>query len=248
MASNYVHNFSPNSVFEESDLPVLGIVQGQIQAICPVDQSNNQGDCPVVYGAKFCMFSGDAGAELKVHLRTVRCKEGHSEEDPSTWEPLNINGYKFITLYLRDRNTKTHFMTIHGYPISPMREGNVIFRMPEHIFDCASGEYEGEVEVEYWTGRIVTAIEKVLLEVHEDFSGHGEANTHLRCQNFVEHLPAPIEDPVPTQLPWFEEELQIEHRDARRLSLLQSGPAAMTFSASAKVARAARVKPVRIVR
>jgi hypothetical protein len=248
MASNYVHEFSPNTIFGEEALPVIGVVQGQLQAICPLDPNANDNACPVIYGAKFCMFAGDSGSELKVHLRTVRCKEGHSEEDPSTWEPLNINGYKFITLYLRDTQTKEHFMTIHGYPVSPMREGNVVFRMPEHVFDCASGEYEGEVEVEYWTGRIVTAIEKVLLEVREDFSGHGEANTHPKCQNFIEHLPAPIEDPVPTQLPWFDETPQIEHRDARRLSLLQSGTATMAFSTSALIARAARVKPVRITR
>ena len=210
-------------------------------AYCPdPGDANDNGDCPVIYGTKFCMFAGDSGAELKVHLRTVRCKEGEFEDDPSTWEPLNINGYKFITLYLRNRTTRDHFMSIYGYPITPMRNGNVVFRMPDHIFDCVSGEYEGEVEVEYWTGRIVTAIEKVLMEVHEDFSGHGESNMHPNCTATPEHLPS-FPDEFPTQLP-VDDALQIEHMKTRYARML--APAAvevMTAENSARIARMRRV-------
>ena len=163
---------------------------------CSLDGSENDNRifpaCVPSYPYKVCMIAGNAGAEIKVHLRNEKCEDGMDPDDPSTWHPLNIAGFQYITMYIRDTATHEHLLTLPGFPVSPMKNGNIVFRIPPGSINCVSGEYEGETEISFHDGRIITAKERIVFEIREDFSGHGEAGTHPDCEVIPEH---PICDP-----------------------------------------------------
>jgi len=193
MSSNFSSfaMFSPNSD-SANNANILG-------SAC-LGRADNGEDYCRDYQSTFCLIAGDAKTALYVHLKNVRCKEGASEEDPSTWKSLNIAGYKFITMYARNIDDHSLNFTLHGYPVAPLKNGNVVFLFHKGVLDCISGEWEGEVEIEYKTGRIVTAIEWVKFLINEDFSGHGSRDGHPKCEDKIDHMP---EIPGIQQLPLF---------------------------------------------
>ena len=141
------------------------------------------------HNAEFCIIAGNAKTALYVQLWNVRCRDGISESEPETWIPLNIAGYKYITLYARKMDDHNQRFILHGYPVAPLEGGKVVFLFYPGVLDCIGGIYEGEVEIEFKDERIVTAIEWVKFKIVEDFSGHGAQSTNPECNAEVDHMP-----------------------------------------------------------
>ena len=210
--------FSPNA--QRAEQPSKGYISescGCTSMLGSEDAEHGGLGCRM-HNADICVIAGNAKTALYARLWNVRCREDISEADPSTWLPLNIAGYKYITAYIRKMDDHDEFFVLHGYPIAPLNGGKVVFLFHEGVLDCVGGIYEGEVEIEFKTGRIVTAIEWFRLRIEEDFSGHGHRNTHPDCDDPVDHLPEipgiqlhpelPLEQlpeflvpEIPTQLP-----------------------------------------------
>ena len=230
--------FSPNAQRAERQS------QGYISESCGCAAmliDDNEGLGCRMHNADICIIAGNAKTALYVQLWNVRCREDISEADPSTWIPLSIAGYKHITSYIRKMDDHDEKFILHGYPVAPLAGGKVVFLFHEGVLDCAGGIYEGEVEIEYKNGRIVTAIEWFKLRIEEDFSGHGHRSTHPDCGDKVDHLPEipgiqllpemlPEQLPelpdflvpeIPVQLPNVEPELQtvMRRNSIRRIAL-----------------------------
>lgn len=198
-------NFSPNSVSVQQSLPAVQQTQyAGVPSVIPRDrgfisestvcgnliseEDSLTNQCRM-HNAEFCIIAGNAKTALYVTLWNVRCRDDVSEFEPESWIPLNIAGYKYITLYARNMNNHDEVFIVHGYPVAPLENGKVVFLFQEKSLDCRGGVYEGEVEIEFKDGRIVTAIEWVMLKIVEDFSGHGHYSTHPNCHDPVDHMP-----------------------------------------------------------
>lgn len=226
MSSNYTsfafNKFSPREVrfspnAQRTERPSQRQEQGYISESCGCTDLLNYSDEGLgcrMHNADICIIAGNAKTALYVQLWNVRCREDIFESDPSTWIPLNIAGYKYITAYVRKMDDHDEFFILHGYPIAPLHGGKVVFLFYEGVLNCKGGIYELEVEIEYKDGRIVTAIEWAKLRIEEDFSGHGHFSTHPRCNDPVDHMPEIpgiqyplmpgehlVEEEVATQLP-----------------------------------------------
>ncbi len=131
------------------------------------------------YADEMVLTAGDSQMELKVQLCNVPCDNVRPctaqflEDEPDEWEPLDISGYRYITAYVREICSGELLGTLPGSAVAPLTSGRTIYEFRDGFLDDVSGEYEMEIEVEFLDGRIVTALDKLKLNIRPDFSGHG---------------------------------------------------------------------------
>jgi hypothetical protein len=129
------------------------------------------------YADEFTIVAGDALFELQATLCTIGCdpmKNTCNAAEQGTEplkEPLDLTGYSEINLYVRYICIPDLIGQLRGAPVLPLENGEVIFLFPEEFFNGIVGEVEGEIEIVYQNGRIVTSIDKVKFNVISDFSG-----------------------------------------------------------------------------
>ena len=113
-----------------------------------------------------------------MQLQSSECIEDSCEKD---WAALNLDGYVNIYMYLKKVGEVEAEFRIECVGVTPLTDGNVLLCWPEDVLADISGRYEGEFEVRYSNGRIVTTYQPIKFDIRNDFSGNGGVVNACSC-------------------------------------------------------------------
>jgi hypothetical protein len=118
------------------------------------------------------LVAGDDKPEINFTLRDSNTAAGGFVLDPddsSTWAPLNLTGAT-VRVKFRKLGSTTTLDTMTCVGVVPLTNG--VCYMPWNLttLDVTAGTYEGEIELEYSDGRILTVYDKLKFKVRSEFS------------------------------------------------------------------------------
>jgi len=118
------------------------------------------------------LVSGDDLPELDITLRDSNLAEvGKTLDitDPSTWNPIDITNVSAVRLKFREVGSTTLKATIGCTKVAPYTEGRVIMNWGLTDLDSISGDYEGEIELEYTSGKFMSVPDLLKFDVRAGF-------------------------------------------------------------------------------
>jgi len=118
------------------------------------------------------LVSGDDLPELDITLRDSNLAEvGKTLDitDPSTWNPIDITNVSAVRLKFREVGSTTLKATIGCTKVAPYTEGRVIMNWGLTDLDSISGDYEGEIELEYSNGKYMSVPDLLKFDVRAGF-------------------------------------------------------------------------------
>ena len=118
------------------------------------------------------LVSGDDLPELDITLRDSNLAEvGKTLDitDPSTWNPIDITNVSAVRLKFREVGSTTLKATIGCTRVAPYTEGRVIMNWGLTDLDSISGDYEGEIELEYSNGKYMSVPDLLKFDVRAGF-------------------------------------------------------------------------------
>ena len=118
------------------------------------------------------LVSGDDLPELDITLRDSNLAEvGKTLDitDPSTWNPIDITNVSAVRLKFREVGSTTLKATIGCTKVAPYTEGRVIMNWGLTDLDSISGDYEGEIELEYSNGKFMSVPDLLKFDVRAGF-------------------------------------------------------------------------------
>lgn len=119
------------------------------------------------------LVSDDALTELDIVIKdsnTAAAGETLDASDSSTWAPINLSASTtIVTMKMRKVNTTDIVTSITCTLVPPYTAGHVIMSWGVSGLAGLSGEYEGEIEVAYATGKIVTVQDLLRFHIRADF-------------------------------------------------------------------------------
>ena len=118
------------------------------------------------------LVSGDDLPELDITLRDSNLAEvGKTLDitDPSTWNPIDITNVSAVRLKFREVGSTTLKATIGCTRVAPYTEGRVIMNWGLTDLDSISGDYEGEIELEYTSGKFMSVPDLLKFDVRAGF-------------------------------------------------------------------------------
>lgn len=123
----------------------------------------------MAYSETINLVAGDTLPELTFTLRDSNSAASGSVLDPadsSTWSPINVSGGS-VKLRLRELGSTTVKSTL-TCTITDGSAGKVATDFPVGTLDTA-GTFEGEIEVTFAAGGILTVYDLIKLKVRSDF-------------------------------------------------------------------------------
>ena len=118
------------------------------------------------------LVSGDDLPELDITLRDSNLAAVGttlSITDPSTWNPIDITNVSAVRLKFREVGSTTLKATIGCTRVAPYTEGRVIMNWGLTDLDSISGDYEGEIELEYSNGKFMSVPDLLKFDVRAGF-------------------------------------------------------------------------------
>lgn len=118
------------------------------------------------------LVSGDDLPELDITLRDSNLAAAGttlSITDPSTWNPIDITNVSAVRLKFREVGSTTLKATIGCTRVAPYTEGRVIMNWGLTDLDSISGDYEGEIELEYSNGKFMSVPDLLKFDVRAGF-------------------------------------------------------------------------------
>ena len=118
------------------------------------------------------LVSGDDLPELDITLRDSNLAAVGttlSITDPSTWNPIDITNVSAVRLKFREVGSTTLKATIGCTKVAPYTEGRVIMNWGLTDLDSISGDYEGEIELEYSNGKYMSVPDLLKFDVRAGF-------------------------------------------------------------------------------
>ena len=118
------------------------------------------------------LVSGDDLPELDITLRDSNLAEvGKTLDitDPSTWNPIDITNVSAVRLKFREVGSTTLKATIGCTKVAHYTEGRVIMNWGLTDLDSISGDYEGEIELEYTSGKFMSVPDLLKFDVRAGF-------------------------------------------------------------------------------
>ena len=89
--------------------------------------------------------------------------------DPTTWAPLNITNVTTVRMKYRKIGSSTVLDTINFTRIQPYTDGKIIMDWGSTTLDDGFGDYEGEIEITYSDGKVLTVTDLFKFIVREQF-------------------------------------------------------------------------------
>lgn len=118
------------------------------------------------------LVKGDDLPSLEIILRdSNKADTGKTLDvsDPSTWSPIDITNVSAVRLKFREIGSTTLADTIAFTRIAPYTDGKVVMNWGATTLDDGYGDYEGEIEIEYNDGKILTVPDMFKFIVREQF-------------------------------------------------------------------------------
>jgi hypothetical protein len=118
------------------------------------------------------LVSGDDMPELDIVLRDSNLAVTGTTldiTDPSTWNPIDITNVTSINMKFREIGSSTLKSTIGCTKVSPFTDGHVIMNWGLTDLDSISGDYEGEIELTYSSGKVLTVPDLLRFDVRAGF-------------------------------------------------------------------------------
>ena len=118
------------------------------------------------------LVSGDDLPELDITLRDSNLAASGTTldiTDPSTWNPIDLTHVTAVRLKFREVGSTTLKATIGCTRVAPYTEGRVIMNWGLTDLDSISGDYEGEIELEYSNGKYMSVPDLLKFDVRAGF-------------------------------------------------------------------------------
>ena len=118
------------------------------------------------------LVSGDDLPELDITLRDSNLAASGTTldiTDPSTWNPIDLTHVTAVRLKFREVGSTTLKATIGCTRVAPYTEGHVIMNWGLTDLDSISGDYEGEIELEYSNGKYMSVPDLLKFDVRAGF-------------------------------------------------------------------------------
>jgi len=118
------------------------------------------------------LVSGDTLPEINITLKDSNTAASGSTLDPSdssTWAIMDLSAVSSVKMNFRKVGETTIHETIACSITSPATNGNVIMQWTSTALDGISGDYEGEIEVNYTSGKTVTVVDLLKFDVRAGF-------------------------------------------------------------------------------
>lgn len=116
------------------------------------------------------LVQGDTLPQLEIQLRDSNKAAAGTTLDPTeptTWDPIDITSAQ-VFVKLRQVGSTTVIATIQCGRIAPYVEGNVYMDWGSNL-SSLSGDYEGEIYIEYTAGGVQTVYDKLKFNIRDDF-------------------------------------------------------------------------------
>jgi len=89
--------------------------------------------------------------------------------DPSTWKPLDLTTMTAVVMKFRKIGTTSPLITISCTRLVPFVDGVIQMAWGTTSLDGESGDYEGEIEITYNNGKVLTIADKFKFIVRDQF-------------------------------------------------------------------------------
>ena len=89
--------------------------------------------------------------------------------DASTWSPLDLTDVSAVKLKFRKIDTTTLLSTISFTRIMPYTSGKIVMDWGSTTLDVDAGNYEGEIEITYTNGKVLTVPDKFKFIIRDQF-------------------------------------------------------------------------------
>ena len=131
-----------------------------------------QEDSTIAYYDTIYLVAGDDKPELNFVLRdsnTAASGLNLDPEDSSTWAIIDISDPTIVVKF-RKLGTSTTLDTMVCTKVAPYTDGACYMNWNPTTLDVAAGTYEGEIELTYTSGRVMTLYDLLKFKVRGDFA------------------------------------------------------------------------------
>ena len=118
------------------------------------------------------LVKGDDLPNLEITLRdsqTAATNKTLDAGDPTTWAVIDLSGVSAVRFKYRRLNHSTLVDTITATINSPATDGKITLSWGNTTLDDGVGEYEGELEMEYASGKFQSVADLLRFDVREGF-------------------------------------------------------------------------------
>ena len=118
------------------------------------------------------LVAGDDLPELDITLRDSNLAAVGTTldiTDPTTWNPIDLTSVSAIRVKFREIGSTTLKATISCTKVAPQTNGNVVMNWGLTDLDDISGDYEGEIELEYVSGKFMSVPDLLRFDVRAGF-------------------------------------------------------------------------------
>lgn len=118
------------------------------------------------------LVTGDDLPALEIVLRdSTAAASGQTLDvgDPSTWSFLNLTNVNSVKLKMRREGIETLVDTITFTRVQPYTNGKVIMDWGSATLDDGVGIYEGEIEITYTDGKVLTVPDLLRFNLRAQF-------------------------------------------------------------------------------
>tara|TARA_R110000796_G_scaffold37302_3_gene94198 strand:+ start:382 stop:762 length:381 start_codon:yes stop_codon:yes gene_type:complete len=118
------------------------------------------------------LVKGDDLPALEIILRdsnSAAAGKTLDEGDPTTWSALDLNDVNTVLLKVRKVGLETLIDTINFSRISPFSTGKIVMDWGSTTLDGGYGDYEGEIEITYVNGKVLTVPDLFKFNVRAQF-------------------------------------------------------------------------------
>lgn len=118
------------------------------------------------------LVTGDDLPALEIVLRdSTAAASGQTLDvgDPSTWSFLNLTNVNAVKLKMRREGIETLVDTITFTRVQPYTNGKVIMDWGSATLDDGVGIYEGEIEITYTDGKVLTVPDLLRFNLRAQF-------------------------------------------------------------------------------
>ena len=89
--------------------------------------------------------------------------------DSTTWAAMNLSDVNVVKLKVRKVGLETLVDTINFTRIQPYANGKIVMDWGSTTLDSGFGDYEGEVEITYTDGKVLTVPDLFKFNIREQF-------------------------------------------------------------------------------